>query len=80
MTTSIVRTGTVSRRMGSTAAGAQQTEHDKVVSWRLKVLIEAGYSGDPAERLAERVDVDLHRAVAIVRRGCSPRLAAKILL
>jgi hypothetical protein len=66
--------------MGSTAAGAQQTEHDKVVSWRLKVLIEAGYSGDPAERLAERVDVDLHRAVAIVRRGCSPRLAAKILL
>jgi hypothetical protein len=66
--------------MGSTATGTQQTEHDKVVSWRLQVLIQAGYSGDPAERLAERVDVDLHRAVAIVRRGCSPRLAAKILL
>jgi hypothetical protein len=66
--------------MGSTAAGTQQTEHDKVVSWRLQVLIEAGYNGEPAERIAERVDVDLHRAVAMIRRGCSPRLAAQILL
>ena len=67
-------------RMGSTAAGAQQTEHEKVVSWRLQVLTEAGYSGEPAERIAERVDVDLHRAVAMIRLGCSPRLAAEILL
>jgi hypothetical protein len=66
--------------MGSTIADGQPTELDKVVKWRLHVLIEAGYSGEPAERLAKRVDIDLHRAVAMVRRGCSPGLAAKILL
>jgi hypothetical protein len=68
-------------QMTHTIAGAHEpTEHDKVVSWRLHVLIEAGYTPASAERLAERTDVDLHRAVAIVRRGCSPRLAARILL
>jgi hypothetical protein len=66
--------------MGSTLVGEHQTEHEKVVSWRLHVLTEAGYSGEPAERIAERVDVDLHRAVAMIKSGCSPRLAAEILL
>lgn len=33
--------------------------------WRLKSLLDAGYSLWEAERLASRRDVDLHRAVAL---------------
>jgi hypothetical protein len=58
----------------------ETTEREKVVSWRLHVLLEAGYTPAPAVRVAENMDVDLHRAVAIVERGCPPGLAAEILL
>jgi hypothetical protein len=56
------------------------SELDRVVSWRLHVLIEAGYTTASAMRIAERTEVDLHRAVSIVRDGCPPKLAAEILL
>ena len=56
-----------------------QTERDKVASWRLHVLIEAGYPLPLAERIA-RSDADLHRAVELVGQGCSPKTAAEILL
>ena len=48
---------------------------------RIVVELErAGYSRRAAGRLASRHDVDLHRAVELVRRGCPPELATKILL
>jgi hypothetical protein len=56
-----------------------QSEHDKVVSWRLHVLIEAGYPSELAERVA-RSQADLHAAVEIVVAGCTPETAAEILL
>jgi len=57
-----------------------QTERDKVASWRLHVLIEAGYPLPLAERLASS-HADLHLAVELVgRRGCAPEIAAEILL
>jgi hypothetical protein len=43
------------------------------------VLIEAGYPVHLAERLAHS-EVDLHRAVALVREGCDATVAAEILL
>jgi hypothetical protein len=44
------------------------------------VLIEAGYPLPLAERLAQS-DADLHEAVDLVARyGCSPAVAAQILL
>jgi hypothetical protein len=55
------------------------TERAKVESWRLHVLMEAGYSLHVAERIAGS-EVDLHSAVALLEAGCSPETAAEILL
>jgi hypothetical protein len=56
-----------------------QDERSKVESWRLHVLIEAGYPLPLAERLAVS-EVDLHRATDLVEQGCDPATAAEILL
>lgn len=56
-----------------------QDERGKVEGWRLHVLMEAGYPVELAERVAAS-DVDLHHAVALVDQGCSPEVAARILL
>ena len=55
------------------------SERSKVESWRLHVLIEAGYPLGLAERLAAS-EADLHRAVELVQQGCSFETAAEILL
>jgi hypothetical protein len=55
------------------------SDRAKVESWRLHVLMEAGYPLHLAERLAGS-EVDLHRAVELVRAGCTPETAAEILL
>jgi hypothetical protein len=58
----------------------EQDERGKVESWRLHVLIEAGYPLPLAERVAQS-GADLHDAVELVeRRGCAPEIAAQILL
>lgn len=54
-------------------------ERVKVESWRLHVLMEAGYPVALAERVAHS-NADLHQAVALVRAGCAPDLAAEILI
>ena len=54
------------------------TEREKVESWRLHVLIEAGYPLALAERVAHS-DADLHRAVELVLAGCTHDTAAEIL-
>ena len=56
-----------------------QTERAKVESWRLHVLIEAGYPLPLAERLAAS-EADLHIAADLVAAGCTPETAAEILL
>lgn len=58
----------------------RQSERAKVESWRLHVLMEAGYPLPLAEKLAAALDADLHRAVDLVGRGCDPRVATEILL
>ena len=55
-------------------------ERAKVESWRLHVLMEAGYPLPLAEKLAVALDADLHEAVELVGKGCDPRTAANILL
>jgi len=57
----------------------QGTERSKVESWRLHVLMEAGFSLPLAEKLAHS-EADLHRAVEMVRSGCDHETAARILL
>jgi hypothetical protein len=56
-----------------------QTERAKVESWRLHVLIEAGYPLPLAERLAGS-EADLHVAVDLLSTGCTAETAAEILL
>ncbi len=56
------------------------SERAKVESWRLHVLIEAGYPLPLAEKLAAALDADLHEAVALLAKGCDHRTAAEILL
>jgi hypothetical protein len=56
-----------------------QTEREKVESWRLHVLIEAGYPLPLAEKIAHS-EADLHHAVELVRAGCTHETAAEILL
>jgi len=60
-------------------AEPETSERSKVESWRLHVLIEAGYPLALAERLAAS-EADLHRAVELVGNGCGHATAAKILL
>jgi hypothetical protein len=61
-------------------AEADGNERAKVESWRLHVLIEAGYPLQLAEKLAHS-EADLHKAVELVTAaGCRHELAAEILL
>ena len=61
-------------------AVAIDRELETVTGWRLHVLMEAGYSHDIAQVLAQCADVDLHRAVLMVEQGCKPSMAMAILL
>jgi hypothetical protein len=54
------------------------TEREKVESWRMKVLMDAGADPASAAQLAAS-DVDLHRAVVMLSQGCSAELAVRIL-
>lgn len=56
-----------------------QSEREKVESWRLHVLVEAGYPLSLAERLAVS-EADLHVACEMLGQGCAPETAAEILL
>jgi hypothetical protein len=56
-----------------------QDERTKVESWRLHVLMEAGFPFPLAEKLAHS-DADLHRTVEMVLSGCDHETAARILL
>jgi hypothetical protein len=56
-----------------------ENEPARVESWRLHVLIEAGYPVHLAERIAAS-EVDLHDAVELLRRGCAATTATEILL
>lgn len=63
----------------SQIAQPDQDERAKVESWRLHILMEAGYPLRLAERIAAS-EADLHRAVELLSRGCTPETAAEILL
>lgn len=56
-----------------------QSEREKVESWRLHVLIEAGYPLPLAEKIAHS-EADLHHAVELIIAGCAHETAAEILL
>lgn len=51
-----------------------------VLGWRFEALIRAGYPEREAMILADRTDVDLHRAVELLEHDCPPEIALRILL
>jgi hypothetical protein len=57
----------------------EETEAERVVRWRAEALERAGYDDASAAELAERPDVDLHRATALLESGCPVELAVQIL-
>lgn len=55
-------------------------EIDHVRRWRFDELLRAGYDIADAADVALRTDIDLHRAVRLVQRGCPSATAARIVL
>jgi hypothetical protein len=53
---------------------------DDVTAWRLSELLRAGYGWDDAVELAKRRAIDLRLAARLLRDGCAPDLALRILL
>jgi hypothetical protein len=51
-----------------------------VLAWRFDALCRTGFDLDAAAVIAANVEIDLHEAIDLVRRGCPPALAARILL
>jgi hypothetical protein len=56
------------------------SEIDRIEQWRHAELERAGYDPESSLVLAASHDVDLHRAVSLLERGCSVDLALQILL
>jgi len=56
------------------------SESDRIEQWRHQALERAGYDPESALVLAASHDVDLHKAVGLLDRGCSVELALQILL
>ena len=57
-----------------------ESDNERVVSWRVEELIRAGYDEFDAIELALGRHVDLHKAIDLVRYGCPPETAVRILL
>ena len=58
----------------------KRREDRLVLGWRYEELVRAGYSEREAMLVADRVDVDLHLAIALVESGCPAKTALRILL
>ena len=57
-----------------------ETEAEAILRWRFEELVRSGYDIGSALVLASHVEVDLHDASDLTRRGCPPETALKILL
>jgi hypothetical protein len=57
-----------------------ETEAEAILRWRFDVLVRSGYEIDSALVLASHVEIDLHEAAELARRGCPSETALKILL
>ena len=58
----------------------KRREERVVLGWRYEELVRAGYSERDAMIVADRVDIDLHRAIQLVESGCPAKTALRILL
>jgi hypothetical protein len=63
-----------------TADLTRPSEQELVERWRAEELERAGFGPLDAAEIAARAEVDLHRAIELIKHGCSPELAKQILL
>jgi hypothetical protein len=70
---------TESREAMTTAEVREGSELERIETWRRERLEAAGYPPAAAAELALRHDVDLHRAVGLLERGCPVDVALRIL-
>jgi hypothetical protein len=57
-----------------------ETEAEAILRWRFEELVRSGYDIGSALVLASHVEIDLHDASSLTRRGCPPETALRILL
>lgn len=57
-----------------------ENEQGRIISWRVERLVAAGYDGAAALTIGMDFTIDLHEAINLVRAGCSPETALRILL
>jgi hypothetical protein len=57
-----------------------ETEAEAILRWRFEELVRSGYDIGSALVLASHVEIDLHDASALTRRGCPSETALRILL
>lgn len=51
----------------------------EVLDWRISELLKAGFSERLAVITALHEEIDLHQAIELVRKGCPPKIAFRIL-
>lgn len=56
------------------------TETERVQRQRTRLLVEGGYPIERALKLANRADVDVHRAIDLLAHECPLETAMEILL
>jgi hypothetical protein len=61
-------------------ASGEQRETAEVLRWRFERLLETGYDSVTASSIAGRMEIDLHLAMRLVRDGCPPQTALRILV
>ncbi len=61
------------------SASGTQASVEQTVQWRAEELEKAGFTPGHSEKLAARFDIDLHKAVELIKGGCPEPLAYKIL-
>ena len=66
--------------MSAATLARKATAGNAVRSWRLEELVRVGYDPCDALVLSGRPGIDLHVAIDLVKRGCPPRTAVRILV
>jgi len=66
--------------MSTTQTEVVESELARVVGWRLGKLQRAGYGEEGGRDIAERLEIDLHRAIDLLKSGCPEETALRILL
>ncbi len=51
----------------------------RIVGWRRRQLMDAGFPLALADRLAQDARFDLHALIELAEQGCPPELAVRIL-